>query len=193
MGIACGAAAAYQRIMPRPRGRRRICRLEHSEYSCGRNTASMLVGARHGRESSSTVRLIHYTLQEYLSYNPNLFLKPDSVIAEVCLTYLNYRHIRDFSPALRSAPPTVPCVEYASCYWGTHARRGSTESVKTLALKLLDEYGKHISSKILLLRGVSLWDQPFDSEDTPRGFTGLHGAAYHGCVEIAVALLKSNK
>jgi len=40
-------------------------------------------------KSSSTVRLIHYTLQEYLSRDPNLFTNPDSTIAEVCLTYLN--------------------------------------------------------------------------------------------------------
>ena len=144
-------------------------------------------------KSSSTVRPVHYTLQECLSHNPNLFLKPDSVIAEVCLTYLNFRHIRSFSPALRSVPPTAPFIEYASCYWGTHARRGTTESVKTLALKLLDGYDKHISSKILLLHGVSLRKQPFDSEDTPRGFTGLHGAAYHGCVEITIALLERNR
>ena len=38
-----------------------------------------------------------------------------------------------------------------------------------------------------------LWEQPFDPEDTPRGFTGLHGAAYIGCVEIMDALLKTEK
>src|SRR5437879_1190925 len=87
-------------------------------------------------KSSSTVRLIHYTLQEYLSHNPNLFFQPHSMIAEVCLTYLNFRHVMGFSPTLRSAPPTAPFVEYASCYWSTHARRETTEGVKKLALKL---------------------------------------------------------
>ena len=144
-------------------------------------------------KSSSTVRLVHYTLQEYLSHNPNLFLNPHSAIAEICLTYLNFPHIRSFSPTLRSVPPTAPFVEYAACYWGTHARRGITESAKNLALKLLDGFDKHISSKILLMHGVSPWDWPFDPEDTPRGFTGLHSAAYHGCVEIVVALLETDK
>ena len=143
-------------------------------------------------KSSSTVRLVHYTLQEYLSHSPNLFSKPHSVIAEVCLTYLNFPHIRDLSPALRSVPPTAPLVEYASSHWGSHARQGGTKSVKALALKLLDEYDKHISSKIQLLRGVGFWAQPFDQEDTPRGFTGLHGAAYFGYLEITVALLETN-
>jgi len=144
-------------------------------------------------KSSSTIRLVHYSLQEYLSHNSNLFLMPHSMIAEVCLTYLNFRHIRVLSPTLRSVPPTAPFVEYASCYWGTHSRRGNTESVKTLALKLLDGYDKHISSKILLLRGMPPWYQPFDWEGTPRGFTGLHGASYFGCVEITTALLETNK
>ena len=145
-------------------------------------------------KSSSTFRLIHYTLQEYLSHNPNLFIKPHSIIAEVCLTYLNFRQVRAISPTLRSAPPTIPFVEYASCHWGTHAKREMTEGVKVLALKLLDGYDKHISSKMLLLSEFRVpdWEKPFDREDRPTGFTGLHGAAYLGCVEITVALLEMN-
>ena len=144
-------------------------------------------------KSSSTVRLVHYTLQEHLSNNANFFSTTHSTIAEVCLTYLNFPHVRGFPPTLRSVPSTAPFVEYASCYWGTHARLGTTESVKTLALKLLDGYDKHISSKMMLLHRVSVEEQPFDIEDTPIGFTGLHGATYFGCLEITVALLEANK
>ena len=144
-------------------------------------------------KSSSTVRLVHYTLQEYLSGNTNLFPNPHSIIAEVCLTYLNFPHVRSFSPTLRSVPPTAPFVKYSSCYWGTHARSETTESVKTLALKLLDGYDKHISSKVLLLHCVRAEEQPFDRDCAPPGFTGLHGAAYFGCVELTVALLETNK
>ena len=144
-------------------------------------------------KSSSTIRLVHYTLQEHLSNNTNLFSNPHSIIAEVCLTYLNFPHVRGLSPTLRSVPPAVPFVEYASCYWGTHARSETTESVKTLALRLLDGYDQHISSKLLLLQSVGAGEQPLDRDDTPRGFTGLHGAAYFGCGEIIVALLENNK
>ena len=144
-------------------------------------------------KSSSTVRLVHYTLQEYLSNNTNLFPNPHLIIAEVCLTYLNFPHVRSFSPTLRSVPPTAPFVEYASCYWGTHARSETTEGVKALALKLLDGYDKHISSKVLLLHGVRAADQPLGRDGAPTGFTGLHGAAYFGRVELTVALLETNK
>ena len=152
-----------------------------------------LVTVKSSSTSASTVQLVHYTLHEYLSHNPTFFYKPHSMIAEVCLTYLNFLHVRGLSSALSSLPATLPFVEYASCYWGTHARRETTESVKTLALKLLDGYDRHISSKILLLRGVDLWNPPLDWEGTPRGFTGLHAAAYLGCVEITAALLESGR
>ena len=144
-------------------------------------------------KSSLTVHLVHYTLQEYLSHNLDFFPNPHSRIAEVCLTYLNFREVRGISPTLHSVPQTVPFVEYASCHWGTHAKRETTERVKALALKLLDGYDKHISSKVLLLRGMSIGGRPFDRKDCPTGFTGLHGAAYFGCLDITVALLEMGK
>ena len=98
-------------------------------------------------------------------------------------------------PTLLSAPQTLSFVQYASCYWGTHAKRETTESVEALALNLLDEYDKHISSKVLLVSDFRIpdWEKPFDGEGRPIGFTGLHGAAYFGCVKIVAALLKMNK
>jgi len=143
-------------------------------------------------KASSTVRLVHYTLQEYLSNNTNLFPDPHSTIAEVCLTYLNFPHVRSFPSGLRSIPPTAPFIGYASCYWGTHAGSKTSENVKILALKLLDGYD-NISSKVLLLDNVRVEEQPFDGDGAPTGFTGLHGAAYFGCLELTVALLETNK
>jgi len=144
-------------------------------------------------ESSSTVHLVHYTVQDCLSRDQNLFLNPHSTIAETCLTYLNSTQVRAISPALRSVPQSLAFVEYVSCYWGTHARWETTESVKALALKLLDGYNKHISSKVLFFCEMRALGQPFGQDDTSVGFTGLHGAAYFGCVEIAAALLEMSK
>ena len=86
--------------------------------------------------SSSIVRLVHLTLQEYLSNNPGLFQSPHSMMAEVCFTYLNFQCVRKLPPTLRSAPAAVPLVEYASYYWGKHTRKEKTERVSLLALKL---------------------------------------------------------
>ena len=65
--------------------------------------------------------------------------------------------------------------------------------MKSLALNVLDGYDKHISSKIALSHSTRGEEQSFDREDIARGFTGLHGAAYFGCVEITVALLETRK
>ena len=62
--------------------------------------------------------------------------------------------------------------------------------MRALALKLLDGYDNHISSKILLLRGLEYQYQPFNSPGIPTGFTGLHGGAYLGYGEIVVDLLE---
>jgi len=100
-------------------------------------------------ESSSTVRLVHFTLQEHLSSDATLFHSSHSTIAEVCLTYLNFPSIRNLSPTLNSAPSTMPLLEYASFYWGEHAKRGMTENVKILGLRLFNAYGKHISGQLV--------------------------------------------
>jgi len=81
--------------------------------------------------SSSTVRLVHFTLQDHLLSSPKLFPSPHSTIAEVCLTYLNFGCVRDLAPTLDRAPSTMPLLKYASLYWGKHARIGMTENVKT--------------------------------------------------------------
>jgi len=142
--------------------------------------------------SSSTVRLVHFTLQEHLLSSPTLFYSPHSTIAEACLTYLNYDYVKDISPTLGSAPSTMPLLEYASYYWGKHATSGMTENVKALALRLLDGFDEHISGQLLLLR--YLWGGHHDllpPNGVPKstGFTGLHGVAFLGIVEIVAAVL----
>ena len=141
--------------------------------------------------SSSTVRLVHFTLQEHLLSNPTLVHSPHSAIAEVCLTYLNFRCVWDLSPTLWPAPATTPLLEYASVYWGRHTRRGMTENIKKLSLRLLDRFEEHISAQLLLLCGN--WDRSggpyYFRMGVSTGFTGLHGAAFLGIAAILSAVL----
>ena len=67
-------------------------------------------------EPESTVRLVHFTLQEYLVVHPNLFITPHSMMAEICLTYLNFQSVCELSTALGTIPSTMPLLHYASCY-----------------------------------------------------------------------------
>ena len=101
-------------------------------------------------EQESTVRLVHFTLQEYLSAHHTLFITPHSNMAEICLTYLNFWSICELSTILDNIPSITPFVRYASCYWGFHVRKEITEGVKTLALRHLQRDSSHISAGILL-------------------------------------------
>jgi len=78
-------------------------------------------------KGSSTIRLIHFTLKEYLSRHADLFDRPHSKIAET-LTYLNFQAIKDLS-----AIPSATILRYASLYWGTHMRMQSSERTRYLA------------------------------------------------------------
>ena len=142
--------------------------------------------------STYTVRLVHRTLQEYLSDNTDLFHNPHSMIAQACLTYLNFQCIRDLQSTHHLSELEAPQLKYASCHWATHAGREMTKSVSTLALKLLDGFEKHVSSGVLLSHNRDNWDLKLQQSDARR-FTGLHGAAYVGIVEAAVALLEMKK
>jgi len=120
--------------------------------------------------SSSTVRLVHFTLQEHLLSTPTLFHNPHSTIAEVCLTYLNFRCLWDLSTP-NSVPPRMPLQEYASCYWGTHTRRDMTENAKKLARSFLNrqatQCGLQPQGQIALDLGGD--DMCAVSEETHRG------------------------
>jgi len=93
-------------------------------------------------ESSNTLHLVHYTLEEYLSENADLFPSPHSGIAEVSSRYLNFRSIKSLLPAHLWSRKGPPLLEYTSCYWGKPARGGITTSVNTFTLRLPDRFDK---------------------------------------------------
>ena len=141
---------------------------------------------------ASTVRLIHYTLQEYLYTCSDLFGATHSIMAETCLTYLNFRTINDISSPLLALPQSTPFLKYSSLYWGAHARREAPRDVASLALKLFSKIESHISTKLLLMDLIPRTGRY--SRDIPIngpliGFTGLHCASVFGIVEIATSLI----
>ncbi|KAG0132801.1 hypothetical protein HOY82DRAFT_605807 [Tuber indicum] len=140
-------------------------------------------------ETASTVCLLHPTLQEYLGQHPTLFATAHSMMAEICLTYLNYRSIRELPPCLYTGPITTPFLEYATCFWGSHAAVEVTEKVKNLALQLLDGYENHVSASILWQKKIRKWYLPREI----MGITGLHCIAFWGIAEIASAMLEAKR
>jgi len=138
-------------------------------------------------KGGSAVRLVHFTLQEYLNSCPEVFQNPYAVMAQACLTYLNFECVRKLPPSLNPDPQEHPFLNYASSYWGYYARNDTTGRVKTLALRLLDKFDSHISARLLLYPHVDELRRTMAGH--PKGFTGLHCVAYLGVHEIAEALL----
>jgi len=100
-------------------------------------------------KAASTVRLIHFTLQEYLRGHSKLFSTAHPTMAETCLSYLNSQEVRALSTSPSPDLQGTPFLEYSSVYWGVHARWGLSDCAKLLALKLFDGSNR-ISTKILL-------------------------------------------
>ena len=137
-------------------------------------------------KEASTVRLIHFTLQEYFRTHPDIFGAAHSTIAETCLTYLNSQQVKAFPTSHSADPQDTPFLKYSSLYWGVHAKRNPSGCTKQLALKLFNDYNSHISTRILLeaeeVYGVDA--------DKPFGFSGLHCASFFGIIGIVASLLE---
>ena len=135
-------------------------------------------------KEASTVRLIHFTLQEYLSSHPDIFSKPHSAMAEICLTYLNSQSIKALSPSLYIHNGTF--LEYCSVYWGVHAKRELSEYGRSLALRLLKEHYSRTSAALLLAKveHFPYWDANLSP------FSGLHCASFFGIVEVVAGLIE---
>jgi len=137
-------------------------------------------------KEASTVRLIHFTLQEHLRAHPHLFGTTHSTIAETCLTYLNSHQIKTSSTTPSPDLRDPPFLEYSSLYWGAHAKRNLSDCAKQLALKLFNDYNCHTSTRILM-RAQNMWS---GYADRFSGFSGLHCASFFGIFEIVAVLIQ---
>ena len=136
----------------------------------------------------STVRLLHLTLREYLGASPTIFETPQSMMAEICLTYLNSPLVRGSVLDPYQAQKEWPFIKYATYFWGTHAAREVTHKVTSQAFRLLDGYESHVSAMILW-RKIRKWHSNQDAQ----GISGLHCIAFWGIAEIAIAMLEAKK
>ena len=138
-------------------------------------------------KKTSTLRLIHFTLQEYLSGHPDIFGRPHSAIAEICLTYLNSKQVKALSTAPSPEVQNAPFLEYCSIYWGVHAKRELSDCGRSLAVELLKEHYCQIPTKLLL---GQLKDVCLDYLKTFYPFSGLHCASFFGIVEVVSTLIE---
>jgi len=138
-------------------------------------------------KEESTVRLIHFTLQEHLSAHPDIFTKPHSAMAEICLTYLNSRRAKAHSTNPSPDTQNTPFLEYCSVFWGVHAKRELSDCGRSLALKVLKEDYGQISTRLLLAEVNHFYSSDFN---TLYRFSGLHCASFFGIVEVVAGLIE---
>ena len=138
-------------------------------------------------KGASTVRLVHFTLKEYLSARPDIFSRPHSAMAEICLTYLNSKPVKALSVAHSPHILDTSFLGYCSLHWGAHAKKELSDYARLLALRLLQEYEGHVSAEFVLAQGMHI-----SREDRDSGFrfSGLHCASFLGIVEIVAALVE---
>src|SRR5205807_5061158 len=135
-------------------------------------------------KEGSAVRLIHYTLQEYLTTHPDLFQSPHSTIAETCLTYLNSRQVMALSGSNFESTPETAFLKYSALYWGIHMKKEASDLGTKLALDLFSDYERHISIKLLLRDTLDSYLYSLIYRAGFPKFTGLHYASIFGLVEV---------
>jgi len=136
-------------------------------------------------EKASTVRLIHFTLQEYLRAHPKLFNGAHSTMAETCLSFLSSHWVKALSAS--PFPVCPPFLKYSSLCWGVHAKRDLSDCATQLALNLFNDYNNHISTEILLDTAMPRFS--YIRTYGPSLFSGLHCASFFGIVEIVAFLV----
>ena len=140
-------------------------------------------------KEASTIRLIHFTLQEYLRAHPELFGAAHSTIAETFLSYLNSQQIKDLSTSPSLDFQSIPFLEYSSLYWGIHAKRELSDCAKLLALRLFEDFQNHLSIKVLLEAQKLPYSDLEYNQSFP--FSGLHCASLFGIDEIVASLVEA--
>jgi len=137
-----------------------------------------------------TVRLIHSSLQGYLSTRPDIFTAPHSAIAETCLTYLNSERVKALPTNASPDTQKMPFLEYSSLYWGIHAKRELSDYSKYLALKMFRECRSHISLNLLLRQIGCL---RFRHVGADSKFNGLECVSCFGIMELATTLIEMRR
>lgn len=145
---------------------------------------------------SSTIRLVHYSLQEYLEKErQNLFPEGEAEVAKICLTFLLFDSFGSThgipETELTSLLKSYPFLQYAARYWGDHARRTEDTEVQRLAVKLLKSDSRHLSGPVQL--GQTLQRTKFrgwSRSRDPTSVTGFHVAASLGLNAVVQTLLR---
>jgi hypothetical protein len=169
--------------------------LDEEDYPLPKYMVDCSLGSVSIEEESSTIRLVHFSVQEYFCrVRKEIFPLGEQIVTESCLTYLSFDAFGegrcDSDEKLYDRLQRYPFFKYAARYWGRHGRKYLSENNEKLALKFLRlDLNLESSTQV---RYTSEYHYVGHSQDYPKKSSGLHIAASFGLVTL-VQLLMDDK
>ncbi|KFY17886.1 hypothetical protein V492_00310, partial [Pseudogymnoascus sp. VKM F-4246] len=141
---------------------------------------------------SNVIRLVHYTTQEYFERTQGKwFPNVETGIATICVTYLSFNDFESgFCPTddnFEKRLQFYKLYDYASHYWGHHARAASTLNSEVISFLKKKAHVEASSQGLMATASDTEYSQQF-----PKEMTGLHLAAYFG-IDVVVKHLLENQ
>jgi hypothetical protein len=134
------------------------------------------------------VRLIHYTLEEYLKTELHYaYFKQTAIIGERCLQYLDLDELDEPCPDLESLLHRLAKYDfsrYAARHWADHVRGFGEYEMLDTVLRVFQSRGKRESMSQI---------EEYEAQGSFRKSTGkslLHIVAANGLATVCKALLK---
>jgi hypothetical protein len=142
-------------------------------------------------EESTIIRLVHYTTKEYLErIRDNWCPRAQLKIATTCLTYLSFQPFRSGScpsdKEFESRLKQNAFLDYASRYWGQHARTVQEQVFEVASLFLQDDNLVSSAAQTMSMSEDRCSDY---SQDFFRKVTGVLLTARFGLLYLSERLL----
>jgi ankyrin repeat protein len=147
-------------------------------------------------QETSTVRLVHYSLEEYLSRQGEIFGHTKaawhSKIARTCLTFLQFPS-RKAEATIRESGKTITLLFYAATQWGHHLRRA--DDLGDAPLELAIEYlYSSLANNPEHLRLLYQAMYPYNyQKNILNGVSYTHIAAFFGSSRIMSHLISTSQ
>ncbi|KAG8534359.1 uncharacterized protein KY384_001203 [Bacidia gigantensis] len=180
--------------------------LDTENYASVRHIVECCLGLVTIDEESSSIRLVHYSVQEYLQeHKAEIFPDAEKSIAETCLTFLSFKDFDDqcnrltlFDTRIR----TYPFLMYAAQNWGVHAKLSPCNTLLSQIMRFTNLELNLFSAEQAFQakfwyrdpsqprRYGADWERWY--EETRRRQTGLHVASRWGLDALAVHILQES-
>ncbi|KAL6831777.1 hypothetical protein V8C40DRAFT_273247 [Trichoderma camerunense] len=154
--------------------------------------ASVCAGLVTIDSKSGTIRLLHYTAQEYFQQTfKRWFPEAHSKITMTCITYLSYRIFKlragDGRGSIASRVDSHPFYGYASHYWGHHASEGYVQ--RNELMEFLTDTAR-MESYFKILKHIQWQENESASSGLKSQTTVLQLAVWFGLTAAIQLLLK---